>query len=197
MGRSASAGIKGGAVAVASCAGSVTQDPTALAEAYATADSLDAEDVAARAAQALAPTMRDTGGLTAVGEAVRAHDRPAAAGSLPVFEDLRWSADDELLSGLNEAFAAMAAATLGVDRAEDADVPQGDLAHLSVKTAVPSLGEGVPSRPSKVGLPPVSKTSQITIAPDINHSTVDHGRARVPEQPGDPAAQGIPLSGRR
>gem|GEM_PF-6022716 len=96
----------------------ITRDPAAVAEAYATADSLDAEDVAARAARALAPTLRDSGGLTAVGEAVRARDRRSAAESLlPVFEDLRRSADDELLSGLYEAFAAMGAATLDVERA--------------------------------------------------------------------------------
>ena len=96
----------------------ITRDPAAVAEAYATADSLDPEDVAARAARALAPTLRDSGGLTAVGEAVRARDRRSAAEALlPVFEDLRRSADDELLSGLYEAFAAMAAATLDVERA--------------------------------------------------------------------------------
>jgi hypothetical protein len=96
----------------------ITRDPATVAEAYAAAGNLDSGDVAARAARALAPTLRDSGGLTMVGEAVRARDRRLAAESLlPVFEELRRSADDELLSGLYEAFAAMAAATFDVERA--------------------------------------------------------------------------------
>lgn len=96
----------------------ITRDPDVVAEAYRVAEGLDADDVAARAARLLAPTLRDSEGLAAVGEAVRARDRRTAAELLlPVFEDLRRSADDDLLSGLYEAFAAMSAPALDVERA--------------------------------------------------------------------------------
>jgi hypothetical protein len=96
----------------------ISRDPAVVAEAYAAASGLEPGDIAARAARTLEPTLRDSGGLSAVGEAVRARNRRSAAGSLlPVFEDLRRSADEELLSGLYEAFAAMAAPALDVERA--------------------------------------------------------------------------------
>ena len=96
----------------------ITRDPASVTEAYAAASSLEPGDVAARAARILEPTLRDSGGLTAVGEAVRVRDRRLAAESLlPVFEDLRQSADDDLLAGLHEAFAAMAAPVLDVEGA--------------------------------------------------------------------------------
>lgn len=107
----------------------ITRDPASVAEAYASADGLDPGDIAARAARTLAPSLRDGDGLPAVGEAVRARDRRQAAQSLlPVFEDLRRSADDELLAGLHEAFAAMAAAALDVERARQGLI--GVVGHL-------------------------------------------------------------------
>jgi hypothetical protein len=55
----------------------ITRDPASVAEAYAAAGSLDPGDIAARAAWALEPTLRDSGGLTAVGGG-RACPRPPA-----------------------------------------------------------------------------------------------------------------------
>jgi hypothetical protein len=95
----------------------ITRDPVVVEEAYAAAEELNADDIAARSARALAPTLLHQGGFPGVREAVRSRDRRAAATSLrPVFEELRGSADDELLSGLSEAFEAMAGPALHIER---------------------------------------------------------------------------------
>jgi hypothetical protein len=96
----------------------ITRDADEIREAYDLADELAADDIAARVANALAPTLRNSGALTAVGEAVRDRDRRSAARALVAeFEQLRRAAADDLLSGLTEAFAAMAAAEIDVEQA--------------------------------------------------------------------------------
>ncbi|HVV77964.1 MAG TPA: CHAT domain-containing protein [Mycobacteriales bacterium] len=96
----------------------ITRDRAVVEEAYAEVGGLNPDDPAARAATALAPSLRDGEGLTQVGAAVRDRDRQSAAAALvPVFDDLRRGVDDALLSGLFEAFAAMADIDLDVERA--------------------------------------------------------------------------------
>jgi len=98
----------------------ITHEPDVVDRAYALAETLDTDDVARRAADALAPTLRQPTAITKVGESVQARNRRAAAQALTAeFEPLR-QGGDALVSGLYEAFVAMAEDEVDVERARRA-----------------------------------------------------------------------------
>jgi hypothetical protein len=80
----------------------ITHDRATIGEAYQKAAALEPDDLAARAAEALRPTLHPDGTWELVGmaAAVQADDRPAAAASLAAqFAELRTMTNDDLLTG--------------------------------------------------------------------------------------------------
>lgn len=98
----------------------ITRDPATITAAYEKAAVLPSDDLAARSAESLRPTLHPQGTwkLTAAGDAVRADDRPAAAASLAEeFAVLRRETDDDLLRGLHETLVALSTAEIDVNAA--------------------------------------------------------------------------------
>ncbi|HEU5469391.1 MAG TPA: hypothetical protein VFV67_01970 [Actinophytocola sp.] len=88
----------------------ITHDRATIAQAYQKAAALEPDDLAARAAGALRPTLHPDGTWELVGmaEAIQADERPAAAASLAAqFAELRTMTDDDLLTGAHLTATAL------------------------------------------------------------------------------------------